>query len=58
MKKKKIFDCVQMKWDIQKSIDKEYSDVSDAQKYKIIYEQLRIHPIFSKYLKKSKIARS
>ncbi len=47
-----------MKWDIQKSIDKEYSDVSDAQKYKIIYEQLRIHPIFSKYLKKSKIARS
>ena len=46
-KKNKSFDCVRMKWDIQKKIEKEYTSLSDKEKYQKIFEKIRQNPILS-----------
>lgn len=39
MMKEKQFDCVQMKWEIQKQIEKELAGVSDKEAYKVKIEK-------------------
>ncbi len=52
MKTSKKFDCVQMKWDIQQQIDKEFADISDKEAYGIQMEHVRQNPILGQFLKK------
>ncbi len=48
----KTFDCVQMKWDIQQQIAKEFADISDKEMYGIQMERVRQNPILGQFLKK------
>lgn len=50
MKKNKKFDCVEMKWEIQQKIEKEYSGMTDKEKYEKIYERIKNSPELSKFL--------
>ncbi len=52
MKTSKKFDCVQMKWDIQQQIAKEFVDISDKEAYVIQMERIRQNPILGQFLKK------
>jgi hypothetical protein len=49
MKMKKDFDCVQMKWDIQKRMFEEFSGMTDKERNKILFERLINNPLLSKY---------
>lgn len=50
---KKKFDCVQMKWDIQKKLAKEYTGLSREEISKKQIRKIRNNPILGKYLKTS-----
>ena len=52
MKKNKKFDCVQMKWDIQKRIHKEYSGLSDQYAHKKQMEHIMKNPTLGPFLKR------
>jgi len=52
MIKNKKFDCVQMKWGIQKELSKEFSGVPDEQKHKIQMERIAHNPILGPFCKK------
>lgn len=52
MKTSKKFDCVQMKWDIQQQIAKEFADIPDKEAYDIQMERIRHNPILGQFLKK------
>ena len=45
MRKKKTFDCVQMKWDIQASIAKEFAGMSEEKAHAIQAKQIAENPI-------------
>lgn len=57
MKKEKKFDCVQMKWDIQQKIQKEFSGVSDEEANKIQMERVKNSPILGSFLKKVRLSK-
>ena len=57
MKKNKKFDCVQMKWDIQKQIQKEYSGLSDKEAHRIQMERVMQNPILGPFLKRVRSAK-
>lgn len=50
MKKPKKFDCIQMKWDIQQKISKEFKDFSDEEAVKIQMEKIMSNPILGHFL--------
>ena len=52
MKKNKKFDCVQMKWDVQKQIAEEFSGVSDEQAHKIQMAEVMKDPILGPFWRK------
>lgn len=52
MKKQKKFDCVQMKWNIQQKIKKEFAGISDAEANRIQMERITKNPILGPFLKK------
>ena len=52
MKKHKKFDCVQMKWDIQQKIEKEFVGISDDEANRIQMERIAKNPILGPFLKK------
>ena len=52
MKRNKNFDCVQMKWDIQAKIAKEFAGMSEAEARKIQDERVARDPILGPFLKK------
>lgn len=52
MKPQKQFDCVQMKWEIQQKIEKEFTGISDAAAYKIQMGKVSKNPIIGPFLKK------
>ncbi len=52
MKKEKDFDCVQMKWDIQQTIQKEYESVSDIQAHNQQLSKALENPILGPLIKK------
>lgn len=57
MKKNKKFDCVQMKWDIQKQIQKEYAGLSDQEAHRIQMEKVMKNPILGPFLKRVRSAK-
>jgi hypothetical protein len=52
MKKSKKFDCVQMKWDIQQRIQKEYKGLPKQEAHKKQMEQVNKNPILGPFLKR------
>jgi len=54
MTKNKKFDCVRMKWDIQKELAKEFSGMSDAQAHKIQMDRVIQNPILGPFYKKTR----
>ncbi len=52
--KKKKFDCVQMKWDIQQKLMKEFAGLSPQEIEKIAIERMLANPAMAKFWKKSK----
>ncbi len=51
MKFEKEFDCVQMKWAIQKQIAKESKGMTEAEKWAFYRNKIKNNPILSKFLK-------
>jgi hypothetical protein len=51
MKTKKDFDCVEMKQKIQQSINKEFKDVPDKDKYRIIMERAKHNPFIGELVR-------
>jgi hypothetical protein len=52
MKKQKKFDCVQMKWNIQQKIKKEFAGISDDVANRIQMERITKNSILGPFLKK------
>jgi len=50
--KNKKFDCVQMKWDIQRQILKEFSGISDEEAHEIQMAKVIQNPILGPFCKK------
>lgn len=55
MKKDKKFDCVQMKWDIQRKIEEKFRGVSDKDANKIQMAGIKKNPILGPFLKKVRL---
>lgn len=52
MMKNKKFDCVQMKWDIQREISREFSGISDEEAHKIQMAKVMRNPTLGPFCKK------
>ena len=52
MKRRKKFDCVKMKWDIQAKIAKEFAGMPEDQARRIQDERVAKDPILGPFLKK------
>jgi hypothetical protein len=50
--KKKDFDCVQMKWDIQKQIEAESSGMTDSEANRLQMMKIKQNPILGPFLEK------
>lgn len=57
MKKIKKFDCVQMKWDIQKKIQEEETGLSFEEKLQKRLERILANPITAKIWREAKRSR-
>ncbi|MBA7554307.1 hypothetical protein ES705_46921 [subsurface metagenome] len=55
MKKRKRFDCVQMKWDIQKKLEQEFRGIPDDKVNKIQMERLSNNTILGPLIKKIRL---
>ena len=56
--KDKQFDCVKMKWDIQKKLSAEYSGMPDEQARQKQMEKVRKNPLLGPFLKQVKSVKS
>ncbi len=56
MKKNKKFDCVLMKWDIQKQMAREYAGLTDKEARKIQMAEVMKDPILGPFLKRVRSA--
>lgn len=54
MMKNKKFDCVRMKWQIQKQMQKDYAGASDAQAHKSQMDDVCRNPILGQFAQKLK----
>ncbi|WP_446008975.1 hypothetical protein [Candidatus Electrothrix sp.] len=52
MMKKKTFDCVKMKWEIQQQIEKEFAGLSDKEAHKAQTEKVLRNDILGRFLEK------
>ncbi len=52
MKKQKSFDCVQMKWDIQRKLEHELAGTSELEKRRIQMDRVEKNPVLSPFLKR------
>ncbi len=52
MKKNKKFDCVQMKWDIQQKIAKEFSGIPEEQAREIQMDRVMQNSVLGPFCKK------
>ena len=50
--KNKTFDCVQMKWDIQRKEAEEFAGVSEEEKRRILDERIANNPILGPFLRR------
>ena len=55
MKRKKAFDCVQMKWDIQKRIRKEYEGLSPDAARRAKRKAIESDPVLGPFLKRVRV---
>lgn len=55
MKKPKKFDCVQMKWDIQKKLAEEFAGVPEEEARKIQMERVLANPIIGRIFREAKV---
>jgi len=55
MKKRKRFDCVQMKWDIQKKLEQEFRGIPDDKVNEIQMERLSNNSILGPLIKKIRL---
>lgn len=55
MKKRKQFDCVQMKWDIQKKLEREFRGIPDDKVNKVQMERLSNNSILGPLIKKIRL---
>ena len=51
MNPKKDFDCVQMKWDIQKKIAEESKGMTEKEKWAFYRDRIKNNPTLSRFLK-------
>lgn len=58
MKKHKRFDCVQMKWDIQKKLEREFRGIPDDKANKIQMERLSNNSILGPLIKKIRLLKT
>ncbi|MCK4339723.1 MAG: hypothetical protein KAW87_07035 [Candidatus Cloacimonetes bacterium] len=58
MKKHKRFDCVQMKWDIQKKLEREFRGIPDNKANKIQMERLSNNSILGPLIKKIRLLKT
>lgn len=58
MKTKKKFDCVQMKWDIQRQIAEEFAGIPEEEARRIMRERVAADPILGPFLEKVRAART
>lgn len=58
MKKHKRFDCVQMKWDIQKKLEREFRGIPDDKVNKIQMERLSNNSILGPLIKKIRLLKT
>lgn len=49
--KNKRFDCVQMKWDIQRKQREEFADVPEAEQRRVLMERVAADPILGPLLR-------
>ena len=54
MMKNKKFDCVKMKWQIQKQLQRDYADVSDDQAHRLQMDHVRRNPVLGRFVQKLK----
>lgn len=57
MKKHKRFDCVQMKWDIQKKLAKEFRGIPDNKANKIQMERISNNSILGPLIRKIRLSK-
>ena len=55
--KNKQFDCVKMKWDIQKKLLAEYSELTDVQAHQKQLEKVEKNPLLGPFLKQLRSAK-
>ena len=54
MIKNKKFDCVKMKWQIQKQLQKDYAGASDGQAHKSQMDDVSRNPVLGQFTQKIK----
>ena len=54
MMKNKKFDCVKMKWQIQKQLQKDYAGTSDGQAHKLQMDDVNRNPVLGQFTQKFK----
>jgi len=57
MMRNKKFDCVQMKWDIQQQLLKEFSGLSDEEAHKIQMSQVMQNSVLGPFCKKLRLVK-
>jgi len=50
--KKKTFDCVEMKWDIQRKLREEFAGISEAEKRRILVDRIKSDAILGPFIKR------
>lgn len=58
MKREKNFDCVQMKWEIQQKIAKEFANLPEEEALRIQRKRIAKNPILGPFLKKVRSLKS
>jgi hypothetical protein len=52
--KKKAFDCVQMKWDIQRKHREEFAGMPEEKQREILAERIEADPILARFLRRAR----
>lgn len=55
--KNKQFDCVKMKWDIQKKLLSEYAELPDVQAHQKQMEKVKKNPLLGPFLNQLRLAK-
>lgn len=53
----KDFDCVEMKWDIQRQIQEEYAGIPEEEAHRLEWEKILADPVLGPLVKKTRVVR-